>query len=253
MSSQIACPSPNDCPVEYSSIRSFRIIEANHRIITDYDLALKILLSLPAENEDEAKFIQFCRSNYPGESGIEQISAFENDYNPNRAVQWYTRPNSFPSAIINDICCTGSLKLLSKIQYYLRALQLHLKQLFEESLVWIPSFIVVCRGQMMSAEDFQLITRSKGEVIRTTTFLSATHSNDIATTFSRFNGSATRYSPDEIPVVFKIIIITKTIHSSPLACIQHLSHIQEEKEILLSIGTLFRCLDIEQHVVSSNI
>ena len=141
-------------------------------------------------------------------------------------------PIGFPRAAVNAVCRAENPAMTSKIQYYLGNLQQHLTRLYEESLVWIPSFITVYRGQRLSSDDFDKLARSKGKLIVTTHFLSATHSSDIAALFSGDERGVNTSPSHKVSVIFKITIRTSTAHSSPLAYIQQFSRVDSEKDTL---------------------
>jgi hypothetical protein len=229
----------------------FRYLKKKHqsKIVSPW-LEIIILCILPMQDLERHEFIQFCRSHSQENDWLDQISEFEHQYRPDEAIQWYTRPSSFPSKLINTICRTQSSILISKIRYFLKHIHEQLTRLYFESLVWIPNSIIVYRGQRFSLKDFKKLVRSHGKTIFTTTLLSTTGSNEVAVAFSGWNNSLNEPSENEISIVFKIIIQTQTTGSKPFAYIQEYSHIQDEKEILLSIGTIFSCIDIRKRDVS---
>ena len=156
----------------------------------------------------------------------------------------------FPSKLINKICRTQNPRLISNIRYFLRHVHEQLTRLYLESTIWIPKSIIIYRGQRFSAKDFRRLVRSKGKTIFSTTLLSTTGCNDIAVIFSGFNDSSTQSSENLISVIFKILIQTKTTRSKPFAYIQEYSHVKDEKEVLLSIGTIFSSVDVRKRAVS---
>jgi hypothetical protein len=140
--------------------------------------------------------------------------------------------------------------LISKIRYFLKHLHEQLSRLYIDSLVWIPNSIIVHRGQKFSSKGFKKLARSNGKIILTTAFLSTTGADDVAATFSGHNTHSNESSQDEIAVLFRIVIRTKTTRSKPFAYIQEYSHIKDEKEILISIGMIFSCGNIHKRGVN---
>ncbi len=229
---------------------SFRSIKKQERNIIRQCLAISILCFLPIQDPERYNFIQFCRSNCQEKNLLAQILEFELRYRPDEAIQWYTRPSGFPSKLVNTICRTQNPILISKIRYFLKHLHEQLRRLYMDSLVWIPNSIIVHRGQKFSSKEFKRLVRCKGKYIFTTAFISTTDADDIAVTFSGYDIHSNESSQDEISVIFKILIRTKATRSKPFAYIQEYSHIKDEKEILISIGMLFSCVNIRKRGVS---
>jgi len=219
------------------------------KIIRQY-FAVSIFCILPIEDFERHNFLQFCRSNCQERDFLDQISEFELRYRPDEAIQWYTRPAGFPSKFVNTICRTQNAILISKIRYFLKHLHEQLRRLYIDSLVWIPNSIIIYRGQTFSLKEFKKLARNNGKPMFTTAFLSATGADDLAATFSGYDIHLNESSQDEIAVVFKIIIRTKTTRSKPFAYIQEYSHIRDEKQILISIGTIFSCVNIRKRGVN---
>jgi hypothetical protein len=213
-------------------------------------LAMNIFCILPIQDLERHEFIQFCRSYCQERDWLDEAFEFERQYRSDEAIQWYTRPSGFPSKLISTICRTQNPTLISKIRYFLKHIDEQLTRLYLESLVWIPNSITIYRGQTFSLKDFERVVRSNGKKIFTTTLLSTTGSSEVAVTFSGSNNSSHESSENVKSVVFKIIIQTKTTRSKPFAYIQEYSYIKDEKEILLSIGTIFSCVNIRKRDVS---
>jgi hypothetical protein len=228
----------------------FRNIKKHQQKIARYYFAINTFCIFPIEDFERHEFIQFCRSNCQEKDLLDQISEFEFRYRPDEAIQWYTRPAGFPSKLVNTICRTQNSTLISKIRYFLKHLHEQLTRLYIDSLVWIPNSIIVYRGQRFSSKGFKKLARNNGKTIFTTAFLSATDADDVAATFSGYDTHSNESSQDEISVVFKILIRTKTTRSKPFAYIQEYSHIKDEKEILISIGMIFSCVNIRKRGVN---
>ena len=218
---------------------SFRTIKKSKDNIDRHALTVTILCLLPSRDPDRCEFIQFCRSNCSEHDSLEQITEFELKYRPDESILWYTRPSGFPSKLVNTICRTQNLFLISKIRYYLKHLHEQLTRLYLNSLVWIPNSVVLYRGQKFTTKEFNKLIRSKGKIIFTTAFLSATSADDVAVVYAGHDAHSNVSLQDEISVIFKTIIRTKTTRSKPFAYIQEYSHIKDEKEILIYIGMAF--------------
>ncbi|CAF3367300.1 unnamed protein product, partial [Rotaria socialis] len=101
----------------------------------------------------------------------------------------------------------------------------------------------VYRGQLMSYEKFQQIQQNIGGFIAINTFLSTTLDKTAATFFSGEGKSRPEYES----VVFSIHIDkTMDYTKTPYANVQHLSKMQDEYEIILSVGILLKIDSIEE-------
>ncbi|CAF3569656.1 unnamed protein product [Rotaria sordida] len=205
-------------------------------------LALKTLCAIPNRDSERDEFIQFCQEN----DFLQYISEFEFPHRPDVAIQLYTRSSGFSSKIINSTCRTQDLLLISKIRYCLKHLHEQLTRLYIDSLFWIPKFITVYRGQRFSMEEFQKLVQCHEKTILTTQYLSTTSVYDIAVAFAGYDIHSNESLKDEVAVIFKISIRTKNSHLKPFAYIQEYSHIIDEKEMLISMGTVFSIVDICQ-------
>lgn len=229
---------------------SFRVVKKHEQDFIRYFSLINTLHILPNHDPDRHEFIQFCRLNCQDSKFLDPILEFELHYRPDEAVQWYTRSSGFPSKFINTICRTQNPVFISKIRYFLKHLYEQITRLYVESLVWIPNSIIIYRGQKLSNRELKRLIRTKGKLIFTTAFLSATGDDDVAFIFSGYTDHLNKLSQDEVAIFFKILIRTNTTRSKPFAYIQEYSNITDEKEILISIGTIFSCVNICKRGVS---
>ncbi|CAF3000895.1 unnamed protein product [Rotaria sp. Silwood2] len=218
----------------------FRIVIQDNPNFIRYCLAMSILCTAPLRNCERDEFIKFCQGN----NLLQYVSQFDLHYRPDETIQWYTRPSGFPSKFVNTICRTQHPLLISKVRYYLKHLHEHLTRLYQDSLFWIPQFIIVYRGQRFSSAEYQKLVQYNEKPILTTTYLSTTSAYNIAVEFSGYNIRSNASLQDEISVIFKIVIQTKNTRLKPFAYIQEYSHVRDEKEILISMGTIFSFVNI---------
>ncbi|CAF5049459.1 unnamed protein product, partial [Rotaria sp. Silwood1] len=223
----------------------FRIVLPDNPNFVRHCLTMSILYTAPIRNCERDEFVQFCRGN----DLLQYVIQFGRHYRSDEAIQWYTRPSGFPSKLVNTICRTQHPLLISKIRYYLKDLHEQLTRLYHDSLCWIPQFITVYRGQRMSSIEYQKLVQYNERPILTTSYLSTTSAYNIAVEFSGYNICSNDSSQDERSVIFKILIQTKNTRLKPFAYIQEYSHVRDEKEILISMGTIFSLVDICQRGV----
>ncbi|CAF4834433.1 unnamed protein product, partial [Rotaria magnacalcarata] len=105
------------------------------------------------------------------------------------------------------------------------------------------SFIVYC-GQGLTQKDFQRLLGTKGGLLSFNNFLSTHKARDVAMLFVQ----SLRYENEEIVGVLFSIIIDQRVNlasTSPFAFIADYSCFQDEEEILFSMHTVFRVVDIK--------
>ncbi|CAF2985440.1 unnamed protein product [Rotaria socialis] len=223
----------------------FRLVELGEKNSTRNHLAISILCTEPTQLSEYDQFIRYCRLLCKESDELDHISEFELRYNSDQAVQWYTRPSGFPSKLVNRICRTENPRSIWKIRYFLKHLHEQLSQIYQKSLFWLPKSVVVYRGQTLSSQEFQQLVQWNKKTILTTTYLSTTSAYDTAAAFADCDiQSRQSLSKDQISIIFTITLRTKHTRSRPFAYIQEYSHVRDEKEILISIGTIFSCMDI---------
>jgi hypothetical protein len=227
-----------------------RLKKKDQKRIVRLWLVMYIGFVLPIQELERCEFIQFCRSYSDKRDWLNQVSEFESRYRPDEIIQWYTHPSGFPSRMINTVCRTQNPALISKIRYFLKHMHEQLAALYFESLVWMPNFVTVYRGQRVSPRDFKHLVRNREKKMFITTPLSTTSSREVAAIFSGGDNFRNNQSENVISVIFKITIRTQTARSKPFAYIQEYSHVKGEKEILLSIGMILSFVDIRKLDVS---
>jgi tetratricopeptide (TPR) repeat protein len=108
---------------------------------------------------------------------------------------------------------------------------------------------VVYRGQSMKITEFDQIKDNIGRLISVNVFLSTTKRNEMAVIYSGSNPN--QQEPNLLTLIFEIEIdLTHNATKRPYASLKHLSQFPEEDEILLSIGSTFRIIDVEDRRTS---
>ncbi|CAM4796254.1 unnamed protein product [Rotaria magnacalcarata] len=223
----------------------FRLVELSDENSTRNHLSISILCNEPIQQSEYDQFIRYCRLLCKESGELDSISEFELRYRSDQAVQWYTRPSGFPSKLVNKICRTENPRSIWKIRYFLKHLHEQLSQIYRRSLFWLPKSVTVYRGQTLSPREFQQLVQCNKKNILTTTYLSTTSAYETAAAFADCDiQSRQSLSKDQISIIFRITLRTKHTRSRPFAYIQEYSHVRDEKEILISIGTIFSCVDI---------
>lgn len=130
------------------------------------------LLCLPYTNESRMEMIEEFRRLYSNNtSGLADIDIFEQTYNSNNALQWYTR-DTFLFRIINRALRSSDVEMMYKIRYFLTDLYVQLDGVYKQSQNFYnqPTNEKVYRGQLMSKNEFDYFQQIIGHIISINTF-----------------------------------------------------------------------------------
>ncbi|CAF4613927.1 unnamed protein product [Rotaria magnacalcarata] len=196
-------------------------------------------------NDDDAKSIKalgiYCKKKEIPEAEIKDL---KRKYHQKSPVWWYTC-EIFLYGMLNCGLRSFDMEAMSKLGFFIRSLHLQLKQLHQEQLANFRKPFTVYRGQGMSKEDFQNLVDSKGGLLSFNNFLSTTMEPKVGMEFVE---RAMKKNPDVVGVIFIMTIDQSKISTSntPFAMIDEHSAIPSEQEILFTMHTLFRVVEIKQ-------
>ncbi|CAF1935627.1 unnamed protein product [Rotaria magnacalcarata] len=195
------------------------------------------------------EMLEECRIYYKNSPiMLKQIDNFAQKYNSYNAIQEYTR-ETFLYRIINHALRTQNMEIIQKFSQFITDLHTQLHENYRKQYnSKIKPMCAVYRGQYLSENELQYlrsVCKSANPVIKFTTFCSASLDPEVSINFIS--------SPtDCIPCLFEIIITDeyKIQESNAYDCTQafadiaSLSGILEEKEVLFSVLTHFRVIDV---------
>jgi hypothetical protein len=185
---------------------------------------------------------EFRRIYLHDDSTLGDIDLFEQTYNSNNALQWYTR-DSFLFRIINKTLRSSDVEMMFKMRYFLTDLYVQLDGLYKQSQSFSrPMIEKLYRGQVISKREFEYFQQIQGQIISINTFLSTTTSLQIALTFA----NAFSNNDDFLPIVFCIETNPYIQHKRPYANISKFSIYTDEEEVLFAMGSLFRIQYIQR-------
>ena len=208
-------------------------------------LLLEILVRMPDTEIAKREMINECRMQYEY-NGTEQdrIDTFENSYDPDKAIWWYTR-DSFVYRLLNKALRTEDLDIIFKFRFIITDLYNQLHKLQAQMIQSASDTFTVYRGQTLSTDELSTLKANINGLISMNTFLSTTMDKTVALIYAG-DGSQ---RPHFESVLFEICMNTFSIDTSkPFANIQNLSYFKDENEVLLSMGTIFRINSVEQLV-----
>ena len=129
----------------------------------------------------------------------------------------------------------------------------YVQKLYSEQFSINPKYtgktLILYRGQNMKISEFNHIKGNVGGLLSVNTFFSTTDDLEVAIVFSGFDDKDRL--PELISVVFKIEIdLTHPVINKPFASIEHLSRFSDEYEVLFSVGSIFRILNVQYIQIS---
>jgi hypothetical protein len=146
-------------------------------------LLKETLIEMP-HDDDKAKkeLADFCRQKYKENAdALEIIDEFEEDYNKNSAIRWYTRA-SFVYQMLNRALRTQEVETIIKMGFLLH--DIHHQIVKKQSTISSERFTVY-RGQRMSNTDLQKMKNKKGCLLAFNNFLSTSREEKVALEFAR--------------------------------------------------------------------
>ena len=200
----------------------------------------EILLKMEDNQQSIKYFTAYCRSGDYGSPT--NITRFENDYNANKAIWWYTNP-SFIYSMLNNALRMLEADTIINMGFFIRDLHHQIEQLHKEQTdSYQGKSFVVYRGQGLSTTDFEKLRKTKGGLISFNNFLSTSKKQDVSLGFAI---SSTLGKTDTVGILFQMSI-DPSVLSAPFAFIDEVSYFQTEEEILFSMHTIFRIGEIKQ-------
>ncbi|UJR17524.1 hypothetical protein I4U23_004419 [Adineta vaga] len=207
-----------------------------------FHLLVEILLRLPDSTTIDAKteMLDECRLHYDdNDFELGKIKDFEKNYSPENALQWYTH-DSFLYRLINRAFRTEDIDIIFKFRFFICDLFNQMLNIYNQTSKTSEN-LTVYRGQMMTTDEFNKIRHNVDNLISINTFFSTTTSCEIALLFA----GEPNHEPSMESVIFQIEINTDLVKNPFVNLIQE-SKYKHEKEILLSMGFLFRIDEIDQ-------
>ncbi len=212
-----------------TAIDAQSIIGSNSQFI-HFQLIIDHLLEIQLNETNKTQFVSLCKEKYKNnETELRIIQEFEHTYSSTRSLSWYTR-NCFIHRILNKALQIQNISLLLNCLFFIRDIQQQIE------LNKSSSIHQVYHVQLISKEELGILYKSLGQFISINTFLSAT--SDRQQALSILQDSET--SGNILKVLFEIDT-NPQIHSiKPFADLTSLSYSSNTKEILFTMGSIFR-------------
>ncbi|CAF4115604.1 unnamed protein product [Adineta steineri] len=199
----------------------------------------EILLDMEHDKQAIIEFTNYCRQHDCGSST--NIDRFENEYHTQSPIWWYTSP-SFIYSMLNYALRSMEADTIINMGFFIHDLHQQIQQLHQQQLnSYKDKSFIVYRGQGLSKASFEKLKKTKGGLMSFNNFLSTSTEQNISLVFAH----STLDNVDTIGILFKMLI-DPHVKSVPFASIKHMSYYNEEEEILFSMHTVFRVVEIKQ-------
>ena len=213
-------------------------------LFISYQRTIDTFLGLPQNEESRAEMLDALRRIHAdNDSTLDDIELFEQNYNSNNALHWYTR-NSFVFRTINQTLRSNDVNVMFTWRHFLIDLYTQLDSIYRENrnCRQYSKDDKFYRGHFISRKSFDLFRQLIGRIISINTFFSTTTSYQIALAFV----DSFANNDDCLSVIFYIEnndSIAK--HQRPFANISQFSDYPDEEEILFAMGSIFRIQSIQ--------
>lgn len=201
-----------------------------------------IILEIDDDHEKQMNdMIIYCRENEVLES---EIIDFKKRYRQKSPIWWYTC-EIFLYGMLNQALRSLDMEGMTKMGFFIRHLHRQLEQLHKEQSLNFCEEFTVYRGQGLSQEDFKNLCDIKGGLISFNNFLSTSKDKNVAMNFVECTMAKHK---NLMGVLFIMTIASSNISTSttPFALIDDYSAIPSEQEILFTMHTVFRVMDVKQ-------
>jgi tetratricopeptide (TPR) repeat protein len=220
--------------------------EDNARFIW-FQLLVDILIKIPYNYQTIDEMLAECEKYQTTTNFLEKknIEDLRQNYQPSKALEYYTGA-TFLFRLLNQALRTENIDIIFVFRFFLSDMHNQLQQLYIKQFVnnTTSSSLDLFRGQFMNAKEFNIIKDNVDRLISINQFFSTTKAYDLAYLFAGCGDN--NKPPDIVSVIFQIEI-DDTGHSlkRPFACLQELSKVEDEQEVLFSPGTVFRIENVE--------
>ncbi|CAF1352304.1 unnamed protein product [Rotaria sp. Silwood1] len=215
-----------------------------------YRLILRVLRLMVKYGNAKADMITACQASYHDNNAQKRkINDFEKDYSTTRAVWWYTY-DSFLYRLLNKALRTQDMEIIFKFRFFINDLQNEIEKLYHEYLnnhsFQSNHHFTVYRSQVLSMTELEHLQQNINELISMNSFLSATLNSEVAALYS-IPGDQLNESSALQSVYFIIDVYNINKETTPFAFVEHHSCNSDEKEVLFSMGAIFKVQSVKKH------
>jgi tetratricopeptide (TPR) repeat protein len=188
-------------------------------------LLINSLLYMQSNPNDKNELISISKEIYKNnEIELNNISKFEQEYTPERAIKWYTK-DSFLSRLLQKALQTQNIDVIFLFHFFIVDVRQELEK--RQGTERIQAY----RSQLMSKDELKKLQNPIGQFISINSFLSATMDSGCAQAHLETNDSLER-------VLFEIQADPRFAKNKPFAKIQSYQD-DKEDEVLFMLGSIF--------------
>lgn len=211
-------------------------------------LLKEILFQIDYSEQSVQDYIVFCKDTFrDNNSTLSRVTKFENEYRLKSPVWWYTY-ETFIYMMLNRVLRTHDANTIIKMGFFVNDLHQQIEKLHSTQFADKQELLTVYRGQSLFKDNFRKLIESKGGLISFNNFLSTSEDRQVALAFAQSNSDHV----DSVGILFQITMDTRT-STTPYARINEFTHYSDERELLLSMHSIFRIEDIEMSEDSKNL
>lgn len=222
--------------------------DSKNALFMYFQLLIDILLQMTNDQNSRAKqelIDHFKRIYEENEVQEKVIEEFENDYQAEKAIWWYTRP-TFLYNTLNKALRESDYEVLLALRFFISDLHRQLSSAYETFLDLQNSnddpILKVYRGQSISIDDLRYIRENVGQYMSIQNFLSTSIDRQIGLFFAHASAAS---SIDTARLVLQINIDTRMTNTKPYGDITSLSYFPDEQEVMIMLGSIFKIEQVE--------
>jgi tetratricopeptide (TPR) repeat protein len=210
-----------------------------------FQLLIDCLLRMQPTPTDKDEFISLCLEEYNGNTpDLQMIDRFKKEYSSDKSLSWYTK-DSFLYRLLNKSLRFQNIDLLFGSRFLIRDIE----QQIQKYRCKLP--MELYRGQLISAEELEVLKQSKGKLISMNSFFSTTRDREVGLFY--LDPSNNNHLDKEFEqVLFEINADPRRDGVKPFADISSFSKSPYDQEVLMMLGSVFRLNDII-HLGENNI
>ncbi|CAF0847660.1 unnamed protein product [Rotaria sordida] len=212
-------------------------LQARNAIFMWFQLFIEVLLRMHHKSTDRKELIDICKNNYKNNYGeMKIIDEFEKNYKPENAIWWYTRQSCF-YRIMNKALRDQDFDMLFALRFFITDIAKQIKNEYEKFIRTSETrnIIRVFRGQTIGNDQLELMKNNIDEFLSMNSFLSTSRDRSTALHFAWLPPLT-----DGIQRIVFEIEIDPRLQTKAFSDITKISYFQEENELLIMLGALFR-------------
>lgn len=200
-------------------------------------LLMDLLLRLKPATHDRTRFLAHCKEQYREiDHELQLIEQFQNEYSPTNALNWYMK-DSFLYRVLSRIVRLENLDHLFISRFVFQ----DISQAIGKNKC--PSNIRVYRCQLLTKDEIRFLENSLGCLMSTNSFLSTSIYRDLVLVFLK--QAATTDGLERVIIEIDANPAYTTLR--PFGFIKSENSIRQTEEVVFTIGSIFRLMNIYQN------